>query len=826
MIKMKIPRFSIIILTILLLSQIPLSYIAFSEAKSTSQSVSQGKWWEVGEIEGEAIVPGYIPYSQLLPALHEIEKTSNRIQIEVVGKSCWGYDILQVIVSDPSTLGRLGAYKSLANDIVNDPEKVLEKLDKGILDYKGIVQLAPSIHGGEMGGVDAALQLINELAFDDSEEVRKILDNLIVIINPCVNPDGRIANRRQNGNGYDVNRDYITATQPEMRVLITTQKEWNPLIDVRAHGYRSATTLLIEPATMPHCPNFPYDLIEKWLYPMSLVQEEALFDIGITRVDIPYRDYWAEGGWDDYPPTMAVPYVFYHGSIGQCNEGPRGDVLEPIGVPDDILAHYTSEKAALLFAADHHMELLRNQLEMFIRWEQGYGWRWTGPAWDLPDANTYEPQGSLYKFPYAYVIPMDDELQLDTIHAAKLVDHVLFHGCKVMKASQPFTTESGIFPAGTYVVLMNQAKSGLANTLLWDGEDLSYDPGVPMYDDAAWNLPELWGVTVHSIDEEFDAKLQPVNKVSYPAGEILGFPAEYAYALKDNTNNAVNMVNKLLEYGVFVGRTDAPFTYDKVEFGVGTFIIPANQDKLVSTLNNLVKDLHLKLYGLNEDIGVSYYEISSQKIAILDSSGVGSYERDYMVFMLNDFGFESDLVNVEQIELGMLANYDVLYVPDGTASRIWNGLGAVAQGKLMEFIEDGGRFIGAGQGSMLVNYANFLDAEAVLSTVPAGRPNGVVRVNYDPLDPVTAYYPEDGYAFVYYPVLFYDLGPDVKVAASLASEEMFVAGYWPGNEDAEGDSIIIHGAYGNGEVILIGTSCNRRMLAIGMFRLLTNSIYP
>jgi len=794
--------------------------VAYSEGK-----YAQGVWWQPGTIEGEVKRPGYIPYSELLPALREIEKTSNRVQVEIAGKSAGGHDILLVTISEPSTLGRLGYYKSLAKFIEEYPEKVLQILDQGHLDFKSPVYLNPSIHGGEMGGVDAALQLIRELAYENSEEVQKILNNLIIIINPCPNPDGRIANKRTNDNGFDLNRDCITASQPEMQVMVSVLRDWNPLIDLNAHGYMDPGHMLIEPCTIPHCPNAQMDKIERWLYPMALEQEKTLNDVGIT-VEIPYRDYWAEGGWDDYPPTMFQMYAYYHGSLGQCSEAPRGDILEPIGIPDDILAHYVNMKTGLLFAAEHRVDLLRNQLELFLRGKQGYGWKWTGPAWNLPYATIYEPQGFLYKFPYAYLIPMDDKLQVDPIQAAKLVDHLIFHGIKVTQAVKPFYVNGVRYPAGTYVVLMSQAKSGLANCLLWSGENLSYDPGVPMYDDAAWNFPELWGVTVQAAEEKFCAKLVPVKKASYPEGELVGFPAKYVYALKSDTNNAINMVNELLNRGITVGRTDAPFTYKGIDFGVGTFIIPANQRKIASTLNKLAKELHLKVYGIDKNVGISYYKLKTPKIAVLKCTGVGTYAPYEMIFMLKNFGFKFDVIDETHVQGGLLANYDVLYVPDGTASRIWTTLGAVGQAKLMEFINEGGRYIGVGEGGAgLLNYAKFLDATAVFTRLPAGRPNGVARVNYNPFDPVTAYYPENGYAFVYYPVRFTDIGSGVKVAASLASEDMLLAGYWPGYEAAQGDPIIIHGACGNGEVILIGTTCNRRAHLQAMYRILTNAIY-
>lgn len=815
--KVKIIMFTVVLLCILSLLQFQ------SVVGKQELVVSQGLWWEPGPIPGEVVEEGYIPYSELLPALREIEKTSNRVQVEVIGKSAGGHDILLVTVSDPSTLGRLGTYKSLAKDIVEDPERVLLMLEEDGLDFKAPVFINGPIHGGEMGGVDAALQVIELLAYSDSEEVQEILSNLIVLINPSSNPDGRIADRRTNDNGFDLNRDSIRASQPETRAMISVLRDWNPLIDLNPHGYMGPRKMLLEPCTMPHCPNAQIDLIERWLYPMSLVQEEALIGIGITAVEIPYRDYWADGGWDDYPPTMFQMYAYYHGSLGQCSEAPRGDYLEPIGVPDDILANYVNMMAGLTFAAEHRVELLRNQLELFIRGTQGYGWDWEGPAWNLPDATVYEPQGSLYEFPYAYVIPMD-ELQIDPIQAAKLVDHVIFHGVKVMQASRPFSTDGVTYPAGSYVVSMRQAKSGLANCLLWSGQDVTVDPGVRMYDDAAWNFPELWGVTVEAIDEEFSAKLTPVKSASYPIGDLIDFPAEYTYALKSDTNNAVNMVNELLDQGIIVGRTDLPFTYSGMEFGVGTFIIPADQRKVESTLNKLVMELHLKVYGIDEDVDISYRELEEPKIAILKTRrGISSYGYNEIRFTLSNFGFKFDVLNETDVQDSLLADYDVLYVGRGSAYRIPDELGTVGVEKLMEFIEEGGRYIGvADGGARLVNYIPFLNATAARK---GGSGNGVARVNYDPLDSVTAYYPEDGYAFVYRPYLFEDLGPDVKVAASLASEDMFLAGYWPDNEDAEGYPIIIHGTCGDGEVTLIGTPCDRRALSEVMYRLLANSIY-
>jgi len=76
------------------------------------------------------------------------------------------------------------------------------------VDYKATIYIHGSIHGNEMAGTDACLDIIRLLAYDNSHEVQNILENAIIIINVCANPDGRIANRRQNDNYFDLNRDF------------------------------------------------------------------------------------------------------------------------------------------------------------------------------------------------------------------------------------------------------------------------------------------------------------------------------------------------------------------------------------------------------------------------------------------------------------------------------------------------------------------------------------------------------------------------------------------------------------------------------------------
>ena len=119
-----------------------------------------------------------------------------------------------------------------------------------------------------------------------------------------------------------MNRDFITASQPETRairdVLIATQ----PLVMLDEHGYTGTT--LIEPATAPHGQNYDYDLYIKHAYPNALGMEQAIVQLGhpeTSRADIPFRDY-APGDWDDWPPIFTPMYAIYHGAVGHTVEIP------------------------------------------------------------------------------------------------------------------------------------------------------------------------------------------------------------------------------------------------------------------------------------------------------------------------------------------------------------------------------------------------------------------------------------------------------------------------------------------------------------------------
>ena len=126
-----------------------------------------GNWWDV-DPEPENPSPHYdsILYSEIAPRLREIELNSNRVSVEVLGQSVGGRNLFLVTVSDPQG-GGLGPYNAIRNQMLKDPAKAQQMTAK-LTDFKVPVLINAGVHGNEYPAVDAAIRLLETLAYADS----------------------------------------------------------------------------------------------------------------------------------------------------------------------------------------------------------------------------------------------------------------------------------------------------------------------------------------------------------------------------------------------------------------------------------------------------------------------------------------------------------------------------------------------------------------------------------------------------------------------------------------------------------------------------------
>lgn len=756
--------------------------------------LNQGPWWIV-EPEDEDPSSQYdsILYSEIAPKLREIEVNSNRVRVEVMGQSAGGRDLFLATVSAPEALGRLGQYQAIRQTMLKDPEKAQEMIDK-FGDFKVPVFINASIHGDEYPGVDAALRLIETLAYGDSEDVQMILDNVILLVNVVQNPDGRVMGTRRNANGFDVNRDFLTQSQPESRATVRAITEWNPMVLLDLHGFYDP--MLIEPCTPPHNPNYEWDLFITWALYLGEAMEDELFTQTGLAAQIPYRDWPAE--WDDWAPSYTPMYAMYHGAYAFT--------LETNGDDDTgVNSHYAASWGALKYVAEHREAMVRDQIEIFRRGFLDLLQQPIPPEL-LPEWDQFEDL-MIQEFPAAYVIPVGGEFQVGPHQAARVVDFMLFNGVQVEQASQAFTLEGVKYPKGSYVVWMDQPKRGLANTILDAGPDLSDIPDLEFYSPpSVWSIPLLWGAERAVMEEKMAVKTHPVSKADPPRGSSQGGRAG-AYAYLPTSIAAFLATNYLLDRGVSLYRAADPFEDQGRHFGAGAIILPADP----ALANEMANVYALDVYALR-DPPAGAVPMYQQRIAVYGDEGT--------IHALETLGFDFDEVGTSDLNSGVLSDYDVFI----NRGRSWGGLSSDGKASVAAWFADGGDYVAlpyAGRGIDFAVDAGWVDVDYGYISG-----NGIVRVDYDPDDSVAAGFAEDGYAFVYRSVWFTDWPADMEVSARYDSGDFFVSGYWEDwqTSGANGMPIILHEADGEADVTLIGFDATFRGHPEDSFRILGNAI--
>ena len=382
-----------------------------------------------------------------------------------------------------------------------------------------------AIHGNEYEGVDANMRTIERLAttpYGTDPEVDAILDGAVVIFNVIQNPDGRVAGTRANGNGFDLNRDFLTQSQSETKASVRIMQESLPPETLDLHGY--VTPTLIEATTKPHNPGIDYDLWLKW-DPVAHRRERGgdggrehgrhppgqRLVLRRQRLrsgrDLPGRPAGRACGRRElgrrgpfYTPMYSQLVGLNGSTVEMCSSTNTGaDPLNrcylnadpdptknPIGRNASLLAQLTVSWSTLLFDTANRNDLLNDQLEIYRRGVAGEARPPCCPA-PFDRENNW-----MHEFPSAYVIPLGAGQRSDA-EANRLVDWLLFNGIEVRQTRFDETILGQAVAKGSYVVDMAQAHRGLAETSLGIGVDVSSRIGILYAPPAAWSHGYLWG---------------------------------------------------------------------------------------------------------------------------------------------------------------------------------------------------------------------------------------------------------------------------------------------------------------------------------------------
>lgn len=522
----------------------------------------------------------------------------------------------------------------------------------------GLKISATTINGnGNDGRTDASEYYT--FSEDKQMSVDEILDNLIIIVVPDENPDGRTYNTRPNGNGFDLNRDASNQTQAETSNIARLICQWNPVAFIEFHGFTAQ--FLCEPCTPPHEPNLEYDLfVEQFLLGAEAFGNAALATMSVQHKDefetkyqtyyTPLRDsYDAETGWDAWDDLSTN----YTPSYAMLNCGSMGFTIEtPSGGESSVRLLESGMYGLWQFLSDCKDTCYEAQLEFFRRavnnedhrdkMEQWYvdmsNQTLTEDTWRVPYA------GNGKYFPEYYVLPVDAAAQRDPADAYAMAEFLIRNGVQVSRLTRDTAVDGVTYKAGSLVVDMYQAKRNYANCVLNQGYDASASGFPSLYSESVSSFPNMRGFDCAPIDTvgAFEGALEAVTEVQ-SASQSTGSGS--IALLANNGTETVRTVNALLASGKTVGMVTEGANK-------GDFVVRASDLAAVEQEYALVITLTEQMPAARAISAPTLY-LAGRHAAFGDDKVTSGY---YTKWFADGYGF----INYDNIHNNGTSNYDVM----------------------------------------------------------------------------------------------------------------------------------------------------------------------
>lgn len=732
----------------------------------------------------------FLFYHQLKTVIDQIFEQANKkndryLEYQSLGKSVQGRDLHFVILARDKAAVDKYLNETLPTAL-EDPTNLLEKLTNGTMGNYQVPIWFNNIHPDEVEGADAQVELLKKFALgdvvtfktvkDDQERtvtlnVDEVLENVIFLFMFTNNPDGRVTNTRRNSNGFDLNRDNHFQTQVETRLVTQEIAKWTPLSFLDMHGYISG--FLIEPTTPPHNPNYEYDL----LYNNMIEQAHSMGQAGLGNSDfnsylIPALDY--KDGWDDMSPGYTPMYAMLHGSLGHTIEIPA---LSQNG----FRAMVGIGLGAVLFVTENKDPLYKNQLEIFKRGVNGEDNR----AVDKYLVNASgEAIGRIRGenknfFPDYYLIPFHKNQQKNNLEAHRMIQYFLRNGVKVKQTTKYMKINGRMYPKGTFIIPMNQAKRGVVNAMLYKGDNVS-DWGA-MYDPIVVNFPDLRGFTITEIRNAvaFDQYLIEIKSVMTPTGKVI--PNVPKQVLANTNNDTIKLVLTLVMNGAVVERAM------ETKGGVtkGDFIVKTND------LQAFGNSYYFEAKSLDTSNLIKTEPLKLPKVAVIGSS--------HLKYAVKELGFDP----VKQENADVIVSDSSSLIVNYLSGKSYVGIGLAA----LTAVKNRG---------LLLGY-NFVYTR--------NGHEGLVKAKIKD-HVLTSGYKTDGLLYTTSGAWITSVPAGAEILASFSDrDDFYIAGWWPGHEKAKGQILAFTHSFYDTTITLFAND-----LAFGAhtqfnYRFLANSIF-
>ena len=822
-------------------------------------------------------------YDDAVDYFRKLDAASDMLTMVDVGKTSYGHAWSFALISSQENLANIEKYRQIAQRLAHPEGLTDEQARQLAREGRAFVHIDGGLHSTEVAGGQHTIQLAYDiLSRADEPEVKAMLDKVVLLLWPSINPDGQnIVATWYRGNvggkyetapltelyqkyiGHDNNRDAYMLNMVESREMAKAWRYWEPqIIYVQHQSSPFPTRIWLPPFAEPIAPRVPA-LMSRTVNMIGMGIARSLEErgqVGATHMGTGF-DAWYPG-YIDYMPMLqninafwtetalyryATPHEYTIADFPAQYRGLRSESLYPSPwtpgwwrLKDAVDYMRTASMSVLDYASKYKDELLYN------RYQAG-----------RDQIRRYETNP-----PYVYIVTQQ---QRDPVAPVEMLRRLAFNGVAVSQLTAPATFDGTSYPAGTWVVPMNQPFAELARQLLEvqvypDLREFPEGPPDQPYDAAGWTLPYQMGVTVAEVKtpltpeqrgamkplgtaggsssaQEADRDAAPFDSVPGvgfdanpvaaaivpPAGSLTG--SGPAIAIDAAQNNAYRAINAAWKANAHV-RVDSARG--------GRFVVTGLPN---AAAQKLVESLALRA----ERTGVAGVELTRPRVALYQPWS-GSMDAGWTQFLLESYDFDFTNLRPGEATAGPLRDrFDVIIFADENARSLMDGMSANAVPP--EFSgglgQDGVRaiddFVNAGGTLVCLNgSSNFAIAQLKLPVKNAAAElrrqqffasGSILRVTADPAHPVMAGMPaQTGVFFDGSPIFVPQEGFQGAVLAKYQSEgSPLMSGYLLGEKYLQGQAAAVDVQHGKGHVLLIGFRPQWRGQPFGTFRVLFNA---
>ena len=611
------------------------------------------------EIIGHEVGEWHVTHDKLVQYMYAVAESSDRVLIEETGKTYENRPLLILKVSSNKNIKVLEKIQKKHIEISNG-KKMNEFENMPAVVYQGY-----GVHGNEASASNASILGIYYLAASNSEETNEILNNTVILFDPCLNPDGfqRFANwvnsnknlvpnpdnndrefsevwpgGRTNHYWFDLNRDWLPVQLPESQARVKTFTEWLPNIVTDHHEMGTNSTFFFQPGVPsrvnPLIPNLNQELTEK----IAKYHADYLDKIGSLYYSKEDYDDFYFGKGSTYPDANGgIGILFEQGSSrGHIQNSQNGILTFPFAIRNQLTTTLSTLKAA---------SSLKNELLAYM---------------NTFYVNNFNESA---KSKYMGIGFGNNQDKTSSYQLAKIL--------KAHKIDV-FETNDQKFK---YYVPIKQKKSKLIKAMF--DTQTKFEDSL-FYDVSAWTFPLAFNLNYDFLKESFD-----VNKLfEKPVGKVSDF-STYGYLIKPHDYNIPAFINYLQEKKIRLKSSSKSFKIKNNFFDYGSILIPVEgqsqkPEKLFNLLTNISNKTGIDVYALSsgyeDNIGVgsnSFTTIVKPKVGLIVGNGVRAYDAGE-IWHLFDTRYKIPItkIDIKNLNRANLLEYSHIILPSYSGKNI------------------------------------------------------------------------------------------------------------------------------------------------------------